>query len=501
MTSRSLVVACLAAAASLAFAPAAGAGLSGSPEEVATGLSTPWEVEVTPDGRTLVTERPGRVREVEAGGVLRTVFDDDVNVNKFLGMALHPNYAANRFVYLYVSLGPVAGPNDNRVIRLFDDGTNLVSPVTVFDGGIESDGNHDGGRIKFGPDGKLYVTTGDVHNPALPQSLDSLNGKILRLNAPGGAGDGSAPADNPFNSPGATGARPFIWSYGHRHPQGIGWDACGRMWQSEHGPSGEGYAGQSPPAGGHDEINRIDAGVNYGWPTIIGDQTSPGMRNPAVHSGPAPAWAPGGLAIGPDGRLYAPLLAGQRLTHFALAGEGLADQRNQFSELGRQRAATAANGFLYFTTDGADAELLRVPFDGAQAPACPAGSAIATPAPTAATPRTGLGRLKRLLVAWSRRLRSVGLRTLRRRGAVRLRASGLPRGTLGVRLVRRGRVLALGRRGVSPARATTLRLKLTRRGRVALRVHPRSMRLTLRATVRRSAGGRTTAARRLLLRR
>ncbi len=225
------------------------------------------------------------------------------------------------------------------------------------------------------------------------------------------------------------------------------------------------------------------------------------MRNPAVHSGPAPAWAPGGLAIGPDGRLYAPLLAGQRLTHFALAGEGLADQRNQFSELGRQRAATAANGFLYFTTDGADAELLRVPFDGAQAPACPAGSAVATPAPTAATPRTGLGRLKRLLVAWSRRLRSVGLRTLRRRGAVRLRASGLPRGTLGVRLVRRGRVLALGRRGVSPARATTLRLKLTRRGRVALRVHPRSMRLTLRATVRRSAGGRTTAARRLLLRR
>jgi len=259
--------------ASLVAMPAAHAGLTGSPQEVAGGLSTPWEVIVTPDGRTLVTERPGRVREIEAGGVLRTVYDDDANVDKFLGMALHPNYVVNRLVYLYVSYGPGANPNANRVIRLRDDGTSLIPEATIFQGGIRSDGNHDGGRIAFGPDGKLYVTTGDVHDPTLPQSLDSLNGKILRLEAPGGLGDGAAPADNPFNSPGATGARPFIWSYGHRHPQGLAWDACGRMWESEHGPSGESYAGQNGPAGSHDEINRMTAA-----PTTAGRRSSATRR-------------------------------------------------------------------------------------------------------------------------------------------------------------------------------------------------------------------------------
>ena len=509
MRARRVLVGLLALlTASLVAMPAAHAGLTGSPQEVAGGLSTPWEVIVTPDGRTLVTERPGRVREIEAGGVLRTVYDDDANVDKFLGMALHPNYVVNRLVYLYVSYGPGANPNANRVIRLRDDGTSLIPEATIFQGGIRSDGNHDGGRIAFGPDGKLYVTTGDVHDPTLPQSLDSLNGKILRLEAPGGLGDGAAPADNPFNSPGATGARPFIWSYGHRHPQGLAWDACGRMWESEHGPSGESYAGQNGPAGSHDEINRIDRGADYGWPTIIGDQTSPGMRNPVVHAGnSSPAWAPGGLAIGPDGRLYAPLLAGQRLLHFSIAGDTLVDQQNQFSELGRQRVAAAANGFLYLTTDGTGARLLRVPFDAARAPACtPAANVPVTPA---TPPRTGSKRLKRLLVAWSRTVRRAGLAGMRRRGHVKLRVSGLPRGVLGVRLERprsaaarrRPVLMALGRRRTSTTRAATLTLKLNKRGQTALRRRPRGLRLVLRGTLRRSAGGRTSASRRLLVRR
>ena len=496
--------------ASLVAIPAAHAALTGSPQVVASGLQTPWEVVVTPDGRTLVTERTGTIREVEAGGTLRTVYEDPA-ANKFLGMALHPNYASNGLVYLYATYAATPDvPNANRVIRLRDDGTNLVSPETVFNGDIRSDGNHDGGRIKFGPDGKLYVTTGDVHNPSLPQSLDSLNGKILRLEMPGGPGDGGAPADNPFNAPGATGARPFIWSIGHRHPQGIGWDACGRMWETEHGPSGESHSGQTPGSGGHDEVNRIDRGADYGWPTIIGDQTSSGMRNPVVHSGPAPAWAPGGLAIGPDGRLYAPLLAGQRLTHFSIAGDTLVDQQNQFSELGRQRAATVANGFLYLTTDGSSARLLRVPFDGAQAPTCPSSVANTAPPPaTAAPPRTGSKRLKRLLVAWSRTVRRAGLSGLRRRGHVKLRVSGLPSGVQGVRLERprttaakrKPVLMGLGRRRSSPTSATTLTLKLTKRGRAAMRRRPKAMRLVLRGTLRRSAGGRASASRHLLVRR
>ena len=487
--------------ASLAAMPAANAGLTGSPQQVATDLEIPWEIVAMPDGRMLVTERPGRVRVIEPNGTLRTApAYADAAAAKFLGMALHPNYAVNRFVYLYVSYGAGSNPNANRVIRLVDDGTDLVSPVTVFQGGIRSDGNHDGGRIKFGPDGKLYVTTGDVHDPNTPQSLDSLNGKILRLEAPGGPGDGAAPADNPFNPPGATGARPFIWSYGHRHPQGLAWDACGRMWESEHGPTGEGYAGQTPPAQSNDEINRIDRGANYGWPAIIGDQTAPGMRNPVAHSGNSPAWAPGGLAIGPDGRLYAPLLAGQRLMHFSISGDTLVDPLDQFGELGRQRAATVANGQLYLTTsNGGSDRVMRVPFDGAQAPACPAGPAApGTPAPPSAR---ALRRLKRLLVGWSRELRSVGLLGMRRRGAVKLRVSGLPRGVLGVRLRRRGRVMAAGRRRTSPAQSTTLTLKLTRRGRATLRTRPKAIRLVLRGTLRWSTGARTAASRELLVRR
>jgi len=497
--------------ASLVAMPAAQAGLTGSPQVVTGGLNTPWEVVAMPDGRLLVTERPGRVRVIEANGTLRTApAYADPDADKFLGMTLHPNYAVNRFVYLHVSYGADNNPNANQVIRLVDDGTNLVSPVIVFQGGIASDGNHDGGRIKFGPDGKLYVTTGDIHNPNLPQNLDSLNGKILRLEMPGGPGDGAAPANNPFNAPGATGARPFIWSIGHRHPQGIGWDACGRMWETEHGPSGESHSGQTPGSGGHDEINRIDRGADYGWPTIIGDQTSPGMRNPVVHSGPAPAWAPGGLAIGPDGRLYAPLLAGQRLLHFSIAGDTLVDQQNQFSELSRQRAATVANGFLYLTTDGSSARLLRVPFDGAQAPTCPSSVANTAPPPaTAAPPRTGSKRLKRLLVAWSRTVRRAGLSGLRRLGHVKLRVSGLPSGVQGVRLERprttaakrKPVLMGLGRRRSSPTSATTLTLKLTKRGRAAMRRRPKAMRLVLRGTLRRSAGGRASASRHLLVRR
>ncbi len=106
--------------------------------------------------------------------------------------------------------------------------------------GIGSDLNHDGGRLRFEPDGRLYVTTGDIHDPRTPQDLDSLNGKILRLQAPGDDSDGSAPPDNPFAGRGGNAA--LVWSYGHRHPQGIEWDATGRMWETEHGPSWERHA-------------------------------------------------------------------------------------------------------------------------------------------------------------------------------------------------------------------------------------------------------------------
>ncbi len=486
-----------ALALALASAPAAHAGLRGAPQTVASGLATPWEVVLMPDGRALVTERPGRVRVIDAAGTLRPApAYADPDAAKFLGMALHPNYASNRFVYLYVSFGPGANDNANRVIRLTDDGTNLVSPQTIFQGGIRSDGNHDGGRIKFGPDGKLYVTTGDVHDPALPQDLDSLNGKILRLED-----DGAAPADNPFNAAGETRPRRFVWSYGHRHPQGIDWDASGRMWETEHGPSGESYA---QGRGSRDEINRIDKGANYGWPVIMGDETRAGMRAPVVSSGNSTTWAPGGLAFGPDGRLYAPLLAGQRLLDFGTSCDSVTDRNELYGGsggFGRMRDATAGNGHLWLTThnggSGGD-KVLRVAFDQAAPPAAPPCSApTPDPAPTP-TPQPGgsseavgdrVNPLALMLTKGAARLRELGLSALRRRGRLVLESQGVRTGSLDIRLERRRkgrRPLLLGRarHAVRSGRPVRFALRLTRAGRRALR-GSKAARLTLRATVRR----------------
>jgi glucose/arabinose dehydrogenase len=151
-------------------------------------------------------------------------------------------------------------------------GEQFAFDAEIFDGIPSGDpANHDGGRIAFGPDGKLYVTTGDQHQPSRPQDLGSLNGKILRLNAPGDGTDGTPPGDNPFVGDARPNAR-VVWSYGHRHPQGLAWDEQGRLWETEHGPSGESHA----PVGaksGRDELNLVVKGGNYGWPLVAGDQT------------------------------------------------------------------------------------------------------------------------------------------------------------------------------------------------------------------------------------
>jgi len=524
---RRLVLYALAALATVGgTAPSAPAALSGEPTVMAQGLATPWEVVLVPGGRVLVTERPGRVREILPDGSPRTVYSD-ATASKFLGLELHPSYATNRLVYLYVSRGRSGG---NRVIRLRDDGTDLVEPETVFDG-IASDGNHDGGRIKFGPDGDLYVTTGDIHDPSTPQNLDSLNGKILRLEAPGGPGDGAAPADNPFNGPGETGARRFVWSYGHRHPQGITWDSSGCMWESEHGPTGESYAGGR---GSRDEVNRIDRGQNYGWPLIMGGETREGMRPPVLYSGDSTTWAPGGAAVGPDGRLYVPTLAGKHLRDVGIANGAVTDHQALLSNNVRLRAATAGPDHLYVTTDEGDAsKLLRVPFvPSSPSPAgtCPTAPppvfppdpvplppTLAVPAPDLGTPdaeaplaaavprRMAEPALDRLLARASTSLRRTGLPgVLRRRGAI-VRAEGLPPGRLILRLEHRpargARLLAATGTGlVAPSGEAAVRLKGTSRGRKAL-TRARRARLVLRAEHRGPNGASSTRTRTVRLER
>lgn len=248
--------------------------------EVATGLDTPWELAFAPDERIFVTERPGRLRVIE-NGVLRaeplaTVPEvTEQGEGGLLGLVLDPGYATNGTIYLYHTYR--AAGLRNRVITYRVQDTagarGLTDPRVIIDN-IPGGSTHNGGRIAFGPDGKLYITTGDAGNSASAQDRASLAGKILRLNA-----DGSVPGDNPF--PGSP-----IYSYGHRNPQGLAWQpGTDQLYATEHGSSA------------HDEVNKIVAGGNYGWPTITGTQTREGLLSPVIESGDGNTWAPSGATF------------------------------------------------------------------------------------------------------------------------------------------------------------------------------------------------------------
>jgi glucose/arabinose dehydrogenase len=168
----------------------------------------------------------------------------------------------------------------------FDEAANNLKEEAVILGGIPGAANHNGGRLAFGPDGYLYITTGDAQQEELAQDTRSLAGKILRV-----AGAGEIPPDNPFGN--------AVYSVGHRNVQGIAWDSRGRLWASEHGPSGA--------ASGCDEINLIEKGKNYGWPRARCEQSGEGLAAPVLQSGRRETWAPSGIAIVDDWLLVAGL--------------------------------------------------------------------------------------------------------------------------------------------------------------------------------------------------
>lgn len=300
-------------------------------EVVARGLVTPWSIVFLPDGDLLVTERSGQMKRIgETGQTYPIAGVAETSEGGLLGVALHPDFSDNARLYLYFTTD--AGGNlQNRIDEYALAGDRLSLTRTILTG-IPAAANHNGGAIAFGPDKKLYVTTGDAAREQLAQDRSSLAGKILRMND-----DGSVPADNPYGN--------LTWSYGHRNPQGIAWDEQQRLWSVEHGPSGA----QS----GRDELNLIERGANYGWPVITGDETSDGMRTPVAQSGDDDTWAPAGLAFA-DGALYFAGLRGQSLYRAQLADDAVTLTRQFTEQYGRLRAVTEHDGALYVSTSNRD---------------------------------------------------------------------------------------------------------------------------------------------------
>jgi glucose/arabinose dehydrogenase len=237
-------------------------------ETLVSQLEIPWSLAFAPDGRLFITERPGRVRVVHAGVLDPTPWATlpvrAAGEGGLMGLAFDPDFNKEPWVYVCYTFDDNGAP-DNRISRLREvsgHGADEQILLDRFPGGMF----HDGCRLKFGPDGKLYATTGDTFQRSLAQDLSSLAGKILRLNA-----DGSVPADNPF------GPTSFVYSYGHRNPQGLAFDPqTGTLFSTEHGPSGEvGF-------GAYDEVNIIVAGGNYGWPLVVGAPGLSQYRDPLL---------------------------------------------------------------------------------------------------------------------------------------------------------------------------------------------------------------------------
>ena len=310
---------------------------------IATGLEIPWSLAFAPDGRLFITERPGRVRifangqlQTEPALVLTDVFTS--GESGILGLALHPEFATNHFVYLtYTATSPNGAVA--RLVRFREVGNRLAEPAVLLDD-VPAANIHNGSRVKFGPDGLLYVTFGDVSVPSNAQDVAALNGKILRFNA-----DGTSAPGNRFNSP--------VYSYGHRNPQGLAWHPLTRdLWETEHG------------ATGNDEINVIDSGANYGWPVIEGAETRSDMRAPIDFF--APSVAPSGADFytgsgipGFRNHLFVATLRAMALVRVAI--DGSTSRHVAYTErliegrFGRLRdVVMGPDGFLYICTSNRD---------------------------------------------------------------------------------------------------------------------------------------------------
>ena len=299
---------------------------------VATGLRVPWDIAFLPGGGALITERPGRVRLLSAQGALRPAPVATIPVvtggeNGLLGLTLDPDFARDGFVYVFLTT-----PGGNVVRRYRYSQGRLTGARTIVRG-IRAAADHDGGRLRFGPDRRLYISTGDAVMPSLAQSRGTLNGKILRLGL--GAARGA-------------GGRPQVFSLGHRNPQGFDWQpGTGRLYEDEHGPSG------------NDEINLLQRGGNFGWPLLQGGARRAGFTAPlTTYSTIAPSGATFVRHRGSawTGDYLVAALRGEQIRRLRFSGRRVLRNEALFAgRFGRLRTVVEGpGGALYALTNNTD---------------------------------------------------------------------------------------------------------------------------------------------------
>ncbi len=332
------------------------------------GLVHPWGMAFLPGGDILVTERDGRLRLIRDGKLDERPIAGlpDISVGGqggLLDVALHPDFAENRLIYLSFSAGTNAARNTEAArARLDLEGHRLTDVETIFVAEPKTSGSaHYGGRLLFAPDGTLFLTLGDRYSlMQRAQRLDDHIGKVIRIND-----DGTVPADNPFV--GQDGARPEIYSYGHRNVQGIALrPGTSTIWEQEHGPRGG------------DELNILKPGANYGWPAItygidysgaiISDKThAPGMEQPVVYWDPS--IAPSGMTFysgdrfpGWKGDIFMGALAHRHLRRLKLDGDTVVEQEELLGELNERirDVRQGPDGNLYVLTDDRSGMMLRI---------------------------------------------------------------------------------------------------------------------------------------------
>ncbi|MCH7568606.1 MAG: PQQ-dependent sugar dehydrogenase [Nanoarchaeota archaeon] len=294
-------------------------------------LDTPWAIDFLPNGNMIFTERPGRVSIFDFNSretrIVANIAVSEISESGLSGIAVDPDFVNNNFVYIYYT-----HKTANRVSRFVLNENNVLENELILLDNIPSARFHDGGRIKFGPDGKLYITTGDATNPSSAQDIDSLAGKILRINK-----DGSIPNDNPFSN--------YVYSYGHRNSQGITWHPeTNELYESEHGPTR------------NDEINIIEKGKNYGWPIKCEDDKNPNDE----YINPIKCYikftlAPSGIAFY-NGDLYVSGLRGKQLRRIIFDEDyrTITTEEELFSNLGRIREVVEHDGHLYIAISNRD---------------------------------------------------------------------------------------------------------------------------------------------------